>query len=428
MILLVFAILAAGLFLAYISRSRREQAIQRALVAVSLVVGLYFAEGVLEVLAVGARHRAAWWNDVTLDQRTKAQVVGDLRRRGRDAQPNVIPFGFSSMNGRAVDDGRIFPLAGISGAEVVFCNEAGPWVTYRADEHGFRNPAGAHRPGEVDVVLLGDSFVQGQCVDTGEDVAGWLRARGYRVVSLGMSGNGPLIQLAGLNEYAARLRPPLVIWTIYEGNDAHELSRERSSAILMNYLEQGFSQDLASRQGEIDATLRSYVETRLGPRIAQPVADGGDRAPRASRRIGRFLRLRELERRVFEGFGRKSSYSETKSFDPLMKRVLDEARQRVEGWGGRLYLLYLPELGDTPGRDAIRRQTLRLVEELGIPLIDFSRTLASHPDPDSLLPFRLRLRVGLHFNGDGYRLIADTLTARLPAAQELRQSVNPPGP
>ncbi len=409
MIFVVLSILVIGFLLVCISRRRRW-----ALACVSLVAGLYLVESILGVLAIDPRRRAAWWSGVTFDQRTRAQVVDVLRRRGHDAQPNVIPLGLVAMNGLKTGGGRIFPLAGISNAEVVFCNETGPWVTYPADEYGFRNPAGSHRPGEVDVALLGDSFVQGQCVDSGQDIAGRLRTQGYRTVSLGMSGNGPLIQLAGLTEYAMRLRPPVVVWTIYEGNDAHELTRERGSEILMRYLEGDFSQDLVARQPEIDQALGRYVEARLGRQLAQPAGDDGREA---NGKIGRFLRLRELEGRFIEGFSRQRMPSETKPFDPLMERILSEARRRVEGWGGRLYLLYLPELGATPGRDAIRRQTLRLVEELGIPLIDVSETLAAHPDPKSLFPFRLRLRVGLHFNAAGYRLIADTLAARLPAPE-----------
>ncbi len=431
MIFFVLGTLAVGLLLAWISRCRRERAIQWTLAFVSLVVSLYAVEAVLGILAIDPRRRAAWWHDVPLDQRTKAQIVNQLRSQGDNAQPNVIPFGLVAMNGLAVGDGRIFPLAGLSETTVVFCNEAGPWVTYPADEYGFRNPAGSHRPGEVDVVLLGDSFVQGQCVETGQDIASWLRTRGYQAVSLGVSGNGPLIQLAGLAEYATRLRPPVVIWTIYEGNDAHELTRERESEILMRYLERDFSQGLAARQPEIDETLATYVEKRLGPQLARPVDNASRRevdstSPRrwVDGNIGRFLRLHEIDRRLIEGFGRKPSPSETKPFHPLMVRILDQARRRVESWGGRLHVLYLPELGKSPDRDTIRRQTFRLVEKLGIPLIDVSETLANHPDPDSLYPFRLRLRVGLHFNGDGYRLIAGALAARLPAAQDLRQ---PPG-
>ncbi len=411
MIFLVFGILAVGLFLVCIDR-RRERALRWTLACVSLTFGLYLVEGVLEVSGADPRRRAAWWNGVAFDQRTTAQVVGDLRRRGNDAQPNVIPFGLVGMNGLATGDGRILPLAGISGAEVVLCNEVGAWVTYPADEHGFRNPAGAHRPGGVDLALLGDSFVQGQCVDTGRDIAHGLRAHGYRVVNLGMSGNGPLIQLATLTEYAARLRPTVVIWSIYEGNDAHELARERHSEILMHYLEQDFSQHLASRQPEIDEVLARHVETRLARQPTEAVEGAG--------RLSRFLHLRELEQRLVQGFGHNSASSETKPFSPLMAKVLGTARRRVEGWGGRLYLLYLPELGKSPGRDAIRRQTQRLIARLDIPLIDVSEIIAAHPDPDSLFPYRLRLRVGVHFNDDGYQLIADTLAARLPSAQELR--------
>ncbi len=423
MIFVVLGILAAGVLVICISGRRRERAIRWALACLSLVVGLYLAELVLGLLAVDPRRRAAWWHGVAFDQRSKAEVVEELRRQGRDAQPNVIPFGLVGMNGLAAGDGRIFPLAGISGAEVVLCNEAGPWVMFKADEHGFRNPAGSHRPGEVDAVLLGDSFIQGECVEGEQDVAGWMRAQGYRVVSLGMSGNGPLIELAALTEYAMRLRPPLVIWTIYEGNDGHELTRERGSEILMRYLEPDFSQHLADRQPAIDDALARYVDARLDRQLARRPRKRGHGS------IGRFLRLHELDQRLVTGFGRQRPASETKPFGLLMTKVLDQARRRVESWGGRLYVLYLPELGQTPGRDAIRRQTLRMVEELGIPLIDVSETLGSHPDPDSLFPYRLRLRVGVHFNADGYRLIAGALAARLPPARDLRRpAIGDPAP
>ena len=414
MIHLINIILAVGLLLAFVFRDRRQRVVAVALSVTGLIVGCYLAEGVLTILAIDPGHRAAWWHDVAFDRRSKAQVVDDLQGQGRDAQPNVIPSGFVPMDGLVAEHGgRILPLAGISGSDIVFCNEAGPWLTYVADEHGFRNPAGCHRPDEVDLVLLGDSFVQGQCVATGEDIAGRLRERGYRVVNLGIAGSGPLIQLAALTEYATRLRPALVVWTVYEGNDAHELVRERGSAILMGYLEPGFSQNLASRQLEIDGALRRYVRARLKLQLARPAAD-------TAGRFDRFLQLRQLEQRLIQGFGRKPWPSQTKAFDRLIDRVLGEARRRVEAWGGRFYLLYLPETGKTPGREGIRRRTLRRVAELGISLIDASATLSDHPDRDSLYP--LRLRHGRHFNGEGYRLIAGIVAARLPAARDLRRS------
>lgn len=54
-------------------------------------------------------------------------------------------------------------------------------------------------------------------------------------------------------------------------------------------------------------------------------------------------------------------------------------------------------------------ETLNIVRGLDIPVIDFHRTLSSHPDPLSLYPFR----VNGHFNVQGYALLANQIIRRL---------------
>ena len=61
-----------------------------------------------------------------------------------------------------------------------------------------------------------------------------IRDRHPGTVNLGIGGNGPLMMLAGLKEYLAALRPRVVLWFYFEGNDVtKDLFRERRSALLI---------------------------------------------------------------------------------------------------------------------------------------------------------------------------------------------------
>lgn len=102
------------------------------------------------------------------------------------------------------------------------------------DALGFRNPAGLD---SADVVLIGDSFVEGLQVADGELVSARLAERiGAPVANLGRTGYGPRQELAVLRRHAAGFRPRSCVWFFYEGNDLQDLGsydaqRERVEAL-----------------------------------------------------------------------------------------------------------------------------------------------------------------------------------------------------
>ena len=57
--------------------------------------------------------------------------------------------------------------------------------------------------------MLGDSFTEGKAVRYNENISANLRNKKYNVLNLGKSGNGPLIELATLKEYATTLNQKL---------------------------------------------------------------------------------------------------------------------------------------------------------------------------------------------------------------------------
>ena len=102
----------------------------------------------------------------------------------------------------------VFPLAGVASRPTVQpCEERGYHPVYQSDEHGFLNPPGLWSAVPADLVLIGDSFVHGYCVEPGQTIAALLRRRWPRVFNLGSGGSGPLSELATLtgDEGARRL-------------------------------------------------------------------------------------------------------------------------------------------------------------------------------------------------------------------------------
>ena len=156
---------------------------------------------------------------VQYDTRTKIEVLEDFRQEeGIDAKPFVVPKellnDLKTRDGFNTEYGKIFPLGGISNTTTVFCNENGFWPIYESDEHGFNNPKGLYTKNQVDIVLIGDSFSHGACVHSHQIISAVLREFGYEAVNVGMGGNGPLIELATLKEYAEPLKPKVVGCTL----------------------------------------------------------------------------------------------------------------------------------------------------------------------------------------------------------------------
>src|SRR5262249_23013464 len=132
-----------------------------------------------------------------------------------------------------------------------------------SDEHGFNNPKGLWDKGPMDIVTLGDSYTQGFCVQPEKHFVTAIRKRYPKTLNLGIEGNGPLLMLAAIKEYAQALRPKLVLWFYYEGNDLTDLQLEKDSQLLRSYLTPGFRQGLLQRQAEIDQALSDYIEPLL---------------------------------------------------------------------------------------------------------------------------------------------------------------------
>jgi hypothetical protein len=367
-------------------------------VMISMVVGLYLVEAGLAFLGLGQPTTAAATAaelGVEYDQRTKLEVIEDLIAEGVDAVPAVRPSNVLNM------DKELLPLGGISKRITVASNENGYFMIYPSDRYGFNNPDTEWDSEQVEWLLTGDSFTEGVAVHPGEDIGGVIRTITQEsVINLGRAGNGPLMEFAELREYASLVRPTKVLWIYYENNDLIEdLQRDKTSSLLMKYMEGGFSQKLIHRQMEIDKRLEEY--------IAQAQAQA--QAPLDKTR---WMRLSSIRNLIDFDIDIDVDVDIGVDVDPLFTNILKKAKADVEAWGGELFFVYLPDYerySNTPAsHDRLykKAEVINLVRGLNIPVIDtHQEVFVEHPDPFSLFP----LRSSGHYNTYGYAKVAKAI-------------------
>ena len=253
----VFAIL----FILGLKRLSNNLKVNLSLLFFSAGIAVYGFETYLQLVQEEKPQRVviAKQMDVQYDKRTKMEVLDDLRNSGVEAFPNTFPLDYAESNGLTSEKGPIYPLGTISNSTTILGNESGYYPVIETDEHGFNNPKGLYIENKVDIVLTGDSFTEGNSVHSDETISAVLRQLGFNAISVGKGSNGPLIELAALKEYAEPLKPKIVLW-LYYVNDYMNLVDEMQSSILKKYLnEDDYSQNLISRQEEIDDVLINYV-------------------------------------------------------------------------------------------------------------------------------------------------------------------------
>jgi len=319
------------------------------------------------------------------DAREVRDVVADLRRQGVNAVPFLPPSSIRDEKGLA----RV-PLGGIASALTVLCNEGGSYVTFQSDEHGFRNPAGSHGS-PADVLILGDSFGMGYCVEESGSIAGTIRTTVPRTVNLSELGNGPLYELAALREFGARLRPRFVIWLYFDGNDLVNLEHETHNSVLMRYLDPSFQQGLIEAQADVDAQIAEAVSK-------PPALPDTSLAEEVWSNVVRFKSARALASPWL-------TTPRANPWVPTLEKVLVAAQQTIANWDGKLVFVFLPRLRDVrnPGGAwaTFRRDEIAaLVRRLRLPFVDMADRFARSPVP----PLDPRLPADSHYDANGYRL------------------------
>lgn len=144
----------------------------------------------------------------------------------------------------------IYPLSGYDNSITLLClNKRNEPIYFKSDDYGFRNQ---NRDDKIDILLIGDSYVQGMCVDNENNLNAQLLKKKIKTISLGIGGNGPLLEYATFKEYQKNYEFKNVILFITLENDYYDLLNESKNKTLMRYLnDKNFTQRLTENKNKI---------------------------------------------------------------------------------------------------------------------------------------------------------------------------------
>lgn len=376
--------------------------LQRAASALFLVYLAAFAGALLITEIVLAREDAA------TEQAARAARPAAMTAPGGDVVPQLCTASVDIADPPYRLGGKpVLPLGGIASARL----SANPAFT--ADERGFNNPAGLWSKAPIDILAVGDSFTYGADVPFGLGLVDVIRKSVPLTLNLGCGGNGPYSALAALAEHGPELRPKLVLWVFYEGNDlTKDVYFEAASRLLTSYLQPGFRQGLdAATQPAIDAAMRRHYEAQLARRAAMTRQTA--QASPAGARWREIAGLTALRTRL--GLRHAVRADALAHFDIVLAR----AKATAAGWGGRVAVVYLPAetryaglLGkaDAAGYAARVRA---VIARNGLALIDLGAHFDREKDPRGLYRG--------HFTVEGYAKVAAIILDELTRARLLPQ-------
>lgn len=293
-------------------------------------------------------------------------------------------------------------LSPLTGSEIFLCSLNGRPVSYQPDRYGFRNPDSVHED-KIDVMLLGDSFAEGFCLEDSDDLAGQMRQGIPQLVNTGHRGAGPLYELAILGRYGPLFKPDVTVMAFFAGNDWKNLKREEQMPWLAPAL------DPKTDFGVVD-------QTELQVEAARQHMDQWWEGTTLSWRD--YLQKQRVFRNFFalqkttEVLG--LHYPKAAEPNPVYDQVLKRAASVVKQWDGELVVVYIPTISRFIGvlpqdfvHDPLRNMVRDAAADADLQMIDLTEFFEAEDDPKMLYA------ADSHFNKKGAAVAAEAIVQSL---------------
>ena len=421
----------------------------RLIPAVAIIIALYVAEAFLifiEDVPYMVPLPPMWWqakyHERSYDQRNEHMTLADAAHEGVTVFPQVPPLVW--INGR--DAGYFernlgfLPLSFRPNA-TSFCNESGEWVGYFTNNLGFRKLAHsdpAPYSQATKVVIVGDSYAFGTCVEASSSIGGVINDSGFIVKSYALPGTGPLFHYASFVEYGRHDNPDFLVWHFYI-NDLRDVLGEQNNETMANYLDMTYSQDLIDKSDMIALAQATYFDEKLS-RVLKEVSTKQQENDALIRWIEgtevyldswrnkpfmRYVKLWRVRTRVLGQklvpasngpFGRFGDLSKDALGDSLevLDRVLGNVANLARQDGMRVIFSYQPVWESYNNFSSSWEKVKVAVQEMvlshGIEFVDAFDGLSAN-QMKKYYPFGLKSR--LHSNEAGYTRIAEAIVRRI---------------
>ncbi len=121
---------------------------------------------------------------------------------------------------------NLFPLSSQPFTNIAYCDEGDGLKKYFTDRFGYRNHDGLWKnEKEIKAIIIGDSFVQGACVNDDQTISSnlmRLSKNNKKVLNLGQGGNGPMHYAATIKIFLSELETENLIIVFYSNDNLNE--------------------------------------------------------------------------------------------------------------------------------------------------------------------------------------------------------------
>ena len=350
---------------------------------------------------------------------SKKNLIYDLRSRKEIYESEILGNINRTMSinpaNFLLSEKKLLPLSGLPNKQTFYCNENGYYAEYLSDRNGFNNPNTEWDKNQNKVIALGDSFVNGACVNRPNDIISVLRniskKKNLGYLNLGMDSNGPGLQLATLKEYYTK-KTKFILWFYFENNDLIEATRDLKNPIIQEYLsKKNFKQDLIKKQNLINLKINrkiknEYSKNLLKEKNLKKIKKNKEKKFSLEINYINFIKLRYLR----DAFTFNNDIYHEKHINNY-KKILIEAKRFSKSKNSKLVFVFLPEFArynlPYPQRDKNYKSIMKLVKDLKIPVIDLHKDLfEKQDDPNKFFPFGM----SGHYNVKGYSKVAEIIS------------------
>ncbi len=364
----------------------------------------YYSSDEIQSLRIKKAHEQG----LEYDERDILQVIKDYEgtllpnfNPGLLVQENFYKEGINTSEGV-----KIFPISSMSDSKTIFTNDNGYYPIIQTDSYGFSNEKSLYDNDKVDIVLVGDSYVEGLSVYQKNNIASNLSNSGFITISLAKAGNGPLIKLASIKEYASSISPDYIIW-FFCSNDLSNLRYEMNSNILEKYLiNPKFTQNLIMKQDYVDEAVNIYISNKIiGENIDNNFQSVNLKSGIRIEKVVTIIKLTEIRNHIYQFIINIFN----NEYEDIEKIILN-GNKEISKWEGKLYVVYLPSFSELENNNTnMRDKIYSISENLNIETIDVYNEFQNSGNYKLFFPFELEG----HYNIEGYKLLSDLIIRKI---------------
>ena len=353
---------------------------------------------------------------------SKPEVLKDVREYAF-FQEDVESMKYPVILSENWNESQFYPVSSLSNAKMVVCKEDNGFLVIETDQFGLRNQREDWREGIYDYVITGDSFAMGECVDDEETIKGHLSKIGKSVLNLGVSGNGPTVNLMALKTFTRKIKATKVAWLFFEGNDFSDLKAEMTSPIYSEILERSINIEPEENVKRVDDLYKSFYTRKLqSPLSCDDFMARVYRVGRAAFKLDQtFSALKSSLRSVLNAWKSKGSENSILEMRPsfatidmlpaylkVVKRAHEYAQQSLDS---DFLFVYIPDpyrykADQLQTELAIKNRILESVRDMNIEYVDFDEFIKKKGiSPQTIFS----MNGEGHLNERGYYLVANLL-------------------